>query len=252
MINKDTIINKLNDTLKPLPYIFVLWLEGADANGTADEYSDIDIWVDFQDNYEEQAVKAVETALSEIAEIDYKYVIPYNPSVKILSRRYHLAGTSKYLVIDFQWQLHSRPKDEYVFVKDDKIEAAKVIFDKAHIIQYKPFESSLFTKQNQQRLEEAKYRMTQLVRVEKYVCRGQYLEAYDHYNCYILQSLIDVLRIIYTPAHAHYYLCHISCHIPESDKIKLEYFSRISSFDDITQKIPEAEKWFNEFTNKTV
>ena len=250
MIDKNMIIDKLTDTLKPLPYIFALWLEGADANGTADEYSDIDVWVDFEDEYEEQAIKDVETALSELAQIDYKYIMPGNPSVKIRSRRYHLAGTSKYLMIDFQWQFHSRPKDEYIFFKDNKIESAKVIFDKEHIIQYKPFDLSIFTQSNLQCLEEAKYRMTQLMRVEKYVRRGQYLEAYDHYNCYILQSLIELLRLIYTPSHTHYYLCHISQHIPKSDKTKLEYFSRIASLDDITEKTPKAEKWFYELIKK--
>jgi predicted nucleotidyltransferase len=120
MINKNMIIAKLNDALKPLPYIYAFWLEGADANGLADEYSDIDIWVDFEDEYEEQAYEVVEIALTGLAEIDYKYVKGHGS--KISSRCYHLAGTSEYLMLDFNWQFHSRPKDEYVFFEDNKIE----------------------------------------------------------------------------------------------------------------------------------
>jgi len=246
MITKDMIIEKLRDVLKPLPYIYALWLEGADANGTADEYSDIDIWVDFEDAYEKQAISAVETTLCEISEIDYKYFMPNDQCEKIRFRRYHLAGTSKYLVIDFQWQFHSRPKDEFVFFENNKIEAAKVIFDKESVIKYKPLDLSKFHEPNLRRLEEAKYRMTQLMRVEKYIHRNQYLEAYDHYNCYVLQSLIDLLRLIYTPSHAHYAFCHISQHIPKANREKLEYFSKINSFEDITEKMPQAKKWFEE------
>ena len=44
MLDRNTIINKLEESLKPLPFIYALWLEGADATDTVDEYSDIDFW----------------------------------------------------------------------------------------------------------------------------------------------------------------------------------------------------------------
>lgn len=248
MITKNVIIAKLNDALKPLPYIYAFWLEGADANGSADEYSDIDIWVDFEDEYLEQAYEAVEKALSELAVIDYKYIPSQHPSPqdKLRRRTYNLTGTSEYLMIDFNWQFHSRPKDEYIFFENNKIEAAKVIFDKDNVIQYKPLDLSEFTEQNKSHFHEAKYRMAQCMRVEKYVRREQYLEAFANYNCYILESLIDLLRLIYTPSHAHYKFSHISRHIPSSERVKLEYFARIESLEDIAEKIPQAEKWFDE------
>lgn len=251
MIDKNMIIAKLNDVLKPLPYIYAFWLEGADANGLADEYSDIDIWVDFEDEYEEQAYEAVETALSELAEFDYKHIPPQSsPQDKLRRRTYHLAGTSEYLMIDFNWQLHSRPKDEYVFFENSKIEAIKVIFDKDDIIQYKPLDISILKQQNLQILDDVKYRMANYIRVEKYIRRGQYLEALDKYKCHILDSLIDFLRLIYTPSHVHYYLYHISHHIPKADRVKLEYFAQINSLEDIAKKTPQAKKWFDELLEK--
>ncbi|MCL2814243.1 MAG: hypothetical protein FWD23_06560 [Oscillospiraceae bacterium] len=42
MIKRIAIIDKLHKILNPLPFIYAFWLEGADAIGTADEYSDID------------------------------------------------------------------------------------------------------------------------------------------------------------------------------------------------------------------
>ena len=41
MISRDNITNKLREALEPLPFIYAFWLEGADAIGTVDEYSDI-------------------------------------------------------------------------------------------------------------------------------------------------------------------------------------------------------------------
>ena len=98
MLGRNTIIDKLHEKLEPLPYVYALWLEGADANGTVDEYSDIDFWLDFEYDYEEQSIAAVENALSEIAGIDYKYVMRHGHP-KIRQRIYHLAGTSEYLYI---------------------------------------------------------------------------------------------------------------------------------------------------------
>lgn len=249
MISRNNITNKLREALELLPFIYAFWLEGADANGTADEYSDIDYWVDFEDEYEEQAYKAVENALSALAEIDYKYIMRHDHP-KIRQRIYHLAGTSEYLMIDFCLQLHSRPKEEYTYIENDTVEAVKVIFDKDNIIRYKPLDLSVFTKWNAHRLEEAKYRRTQHIRAEKYVRRGQYLEAYAYYNKYVLEPLIDLLRLIYTPAYANYYLVHISQHIPVAEREKLEYFARISSLEDISVKLPQAGEWFDELVKK--
>lgn len=249
MINREYLINKFHNALETLPFIYAFWLEGADANGTVDEYSDIDFWVDFEDEYEEQAYAAVENALSEIAAIDYKYVMRHDHP-KIRQRIYHLAGTSEYLLIGFCWQLHSYPKNEYAYHENDSIEAAKVIFDKDIIIRHKLLDLSAFAEWNKSRFEEAKYRRTQHIRAEKYVRRGQYLEAYAYYNKYALEPLIDLLRSIYTPAYANYYLIHISQHIPVIERERLEYFARIGSLDDIAVRLPQAGEWFDELVKK--
>jgi len=247
MLDRNVITAKLEEALKPLPFVYALWLEGADANDTVDEYSDIDYWVDFEDEHENKAIEAVENALSELAEFDYKYVMRHeHPQIR--QRIYHLAGTSEYLMIDFCWQLHSRP--EYSLHENDNIETAKIIFDKKNIVKFKPLDISEFFEQNSKRLEEAKYRRTQQSRAEKYVRRGQYLEAYAYYNRYVLEPLVDLLRLIYTPAHTEYYLVHISQHIPETKKRKLEYFAQIGSLNDISEKIPQAAEWFDELVER--
>jgi hypothetical protein len=73
-----------------------------------------------------------------------------------------------------------------------------------------------------------------------------YLEAYAYYNRYVLEPLVDMLRLIHTPSHAHYYLIHISQHIPKSQVEKLEFFAKISSLKDIEEKTLLAETWFLE------
>lgn len=42
-IDRNLILDKMVQSLKPTEYINALWLEGADSLGTVDQYSDIDV-----------------------------------------------------------------------------------------------------------------------------------------------------------------------------------------------------------------
>ncbi|HPF55786.1 MAG TPA: hypothetical protein PLV03_04535 [Clostridiales bacterium] len=235
----------MTEKLKPLPWCYAFWLEGADANGTLDKYSDIDFWLDVEDANEEDAYQAVENALSELSEIDYKYIMRHGHP-KIRQRIYHLKDSSEYLMIDFCWQLHSRNPDECKYLKGSKVESAKALFDKVGLIQFVEPDLTLYQKQNESRIAEAEYRYTQHTRVEKYIRREQFLEAWAYYNRYVLEPLIDLLRVIYTPANTDYYLVHISHHIPKDKLEKLKYFAQNATLEAMDKKIPEAEAWFAE------
>ena len=246
MINRNKIIMELKTELEKLPYVNAYWLEGADGNNNVDEYSDIDIWVDFNDEFESEMFADAESILSSISPLDYKSVMDH-PHPKIRQAVYHLEGTSEYLMIDFCFQLHSRIKTENTqFIKGDFIEAPNVLFDKAGIITFKDYDESQYSEANNVLLDECKYRYAQHSRVRKYIYRNQYLEAYAYYHRYVFEPLVSLLRIIYTPAHTEYYLVHISHHIPEFEREKLEYFAKISSLDDITEKITKSGEWFAE------
>ena len=55
IINRKQIVEKLKERLELLNFIYALWLEGADASGMVDEYSDVDFWVNFEDEYKNEA-----------------------------------------------------------------------------------------------------------------------------------------------------------------------------------------------------
>jgi len=244
MIERNEIIQILKERLYPYPFAHAMWLEGADSNQMVDQYSDIDFWLDVDDESEEEAVRVVEQILEDISPIEYRYVMNHSHP-KIRQRIYHIKGTNPYLMIDFCWQLHSRDPKECCFIRGSRIETPLILFDKSGVISFRDFDINEFHAANRERFNECRHLYTQHSRVVKYCYRGQYLEAYAYYNRYVLEPIVDMLRILYTPANAEYYLVHISNHIPEECVKRLEYFARISSIEDILYKTEEAKGWFD-------
>lgn len=243
-MDRDQIIQAVQAHLEPLPYVYAMWLEGADATGYLDEYSDIDFNVDFEDAMEEQVIRETEAALSALGMIDFQYNMPH-PHPKLRQRVYHIEGTNEYLWIDFCWQLHSRKKEECRFLRGSRVEQAAVLFDKTGVVQYIDEIPEKNAAKNSQILDDCKYRFSQHSRVLKYIRRGEYLEAYLYYNRYVLDPLVSLLRMRYTPAHVDYHLIHISHHLPEEEVRKLETFAQVPTFADLEEKTVQAQNWFN-------
>ena len=93
-------------------------------------------------------------------------------------------------MIDFCWQLHSRDKNEYVYIHGDMLEAAKVLFDKDHIIRHKNEDKREYVSNHAYWLEECNYRYSQHCRVNKYILRNQFAEAYAYYHRYVIEPII--------------------------------------------------------------
>ena len=245
MINKEEIIEVLANTLEKYDFIYALWLEGSEAVNKTDQYSDLDIWLDVEDINIKQSIQIVEKTLNSISKIDFLYDMNH-PHSKIEQVIYHLENTSEFLMLDICWQLHSRDIGEFCYTENDSIENAKVIFDKDNIIRFSKIANSEYKQHIDKTINEASYRISQQVRVLKYVYRNQYLEALHAYNEYAINPLVKLLRAKYTPKYTDYNLLHISAHIPKKHYERLSYLCRISSIEDIENKIKEAAVWFAE------
>lgn len=242
-ITRNQIMDVLKVALEPLPYVYALWLEGADANGTADAYSDLDIYIDFDDHREAEVVACVEGTLETLAPFDYKHVMAH-PHPKLRQRVYHLKGTPDYWLIDFCYQLHSRDRNEYCWIEGDTVEATQVIFDKAQVIRYKDFALSDFKEAHLTALEACDYRYSQHLRVIKYVHRGQLPEALAYYQRYVVEPIVILLRMLHTPAHIDYHLLHISQHLPKAALNRLEDLLTAKTLADIHQRTLSAQDWY--------
>lgn len=63
----------------------------------------------------------------------------------------------------------------------------------------------------------------------------------------IANPLVVISRLIYTPRHYDYKLCHITNHLPKDEIDKLEILYKASTFDDIEKNLDIAESLLEDY-----
>lgn len=240
-IDRDIIINLIKDRFISMNEVYAYWLEGADGLNAVDEYSDIDIWLDVEDGFEDMVFQVAEEELSKLGKLDFNFKVNHRHS-KIHQRYYHIEGTSEYLLIDFCIQSHSIDSNEGKFVEGDILEFPKVIFDKSDVITISKNDEEIDGSLMKNIVNEIKGKYEQHSRVIKYVERNNYPEAFIYYLKYVADPLVELIRIKYTPKYHDLHLIHISNHIPQQEVKWLEYYYQISSLNDIRIKTIEAKE----------
>lgn len=233
---RQEILAYLREKLEPHLHIHAFWLEGADARGTVDEFSDLDVWLDVEDGQEEIVLKQIEQCLSELGPLDLTHTV-LHPHPQIRQRFFHLTGTSEFLIIDVCIQSHSR---EVEFSSGDLV---KTFFDKSNVIRF----GETIEKINV--LGEAKAIQSQVmlyrIWVLKALRRGHWLEAMSYYHECILEPLARVLRLRYTPEKFEYSFKHFDQDLPEDVIRQLKTLTQIDSGERLESNLNQAVQWLN-------
>lgn len=215
-----------------------------------DEYSDIDFWFDVDKEYQESFLYECISELEKLGTIDSRVdFVRY----EIAQSNIHLSNTSEYLTLDICVQSHEiRGYDATCYVKNDIAEFPLVLFDKANIISFKEYQIDL--REIKRVFEKNKNRILQSSRVKKYIKRNQYLEAYEKYIDNVANSLVTITRLIYTPRHYDYGLCHISNHLPKETIEELETLYKVTNLQEIEDNLDKSllllEKYEKQLNDK--
>jgi len=241
MAQRESIIRALHQNLKQDPDVHALWLEGADAHGLVDDYSDIDIWVDASDGQEDRVMAAIAAALEGLAPIDWSYQRAHtHPQIR--QAFFRLKDYWPFLVLDICVQSHSR---DVVFTHEHEDEKVKVLFDRGGVIKYQHWDPVAFEDDVARcRRELVATFPLYLGWVKKAIHRGDYLEAFSYYTLNLLKALTEALRLRYQPTKGSYHLKHVSRDLPRDEVTLLEDLHRVASLKDIELNLPRAEQAF--------
>lgn len=238
-ISRISIIQTLQKALEKDSSVLAAWLEGADALGAVDEYSDIDFNCSVLPGQIETVWALVQVALQTLGELDLNNL--RDREVDHLAVTFHLENTSPFLLIDLDVFVGRGSQ----FIQDDPIEKPLILFDHAGVIRFLP--NTVQSSQDQRRrLDELCGTVNQFVRIEKYIQRGELIEALAYYQRWMIEPLIEILRMRYTPLHPDYYIVHISRHLPPEVLSRLEDLYAVCTLEELERKLPLAQSFFEE------
>ena len=234
MTDVDKIINCLRNNLENRDDVYALWIEGSMAQGFADEYSDIDLWLCVDDDKIFLIYSEVENALKTLGNIDFKYIV--KKKGELGQNVYHISGMNKFLHIDINTQGISR--NVYLV---SGIDDARIVFDKKSVVKFKDRDGQKVDI-DAKRLKLKAFFEQMEPSVIKSLRRGNKLEAIYYFHM-ILRYATKFLHLKYgLPEKADFDLKHIYRDIPKDETDRLELFYDTKS-TDIESALSELKSW---------
>jgi len=241
-LTRDTIIQTLVDTLKPLRYVHAFYEGGAIAFDRIDEWSDIDLYLVVDDEKVNEAFLAVEKALKSLSPIKKKLEVTQSPWPGLSQAFYKLKDASEYLLIDFVILKLSSPEK---FLEPEIHGDVVFYFNKSNKVSPPRLDRNALVKKLRERLERLRARFVMFNSfVQKEINRGNHLEAIDLYYAVTLATLVEALRIRFNPVHHDFKMRYIHYELPSEtiERLKSLYFVRDEK--ELQEKYHEASKWF--------
>lgn len=239
-IDRKTIIDKIITTLKPLNFAYAMWEGGAAAYNRVDDWSDINLNIVVNDDYVEEIFNAVDNALKSLSTIEYKYFLPQPAWHGHSQAFYQLANSSKYLIVNLLIIKHSSSNK---FLETEVHGNVVVYFDKIFITPHN-IDTKGFFKKIQIRIKDIENR-EQLIEtiVNKQLNRKNYIEAFDYYYSSLLDLLVEILRIRYSPYHYNFKALNISYDLPEDVVKSLKELIFVKDEEQLEVKYNQATNW---------
>lgn len=247
-LTRDIIIQTLVNALKPLEYIHAFWEGGAAALNRIDEWSDIDLYLVVDDKNVDETFLAVEKALKPLSPVKQKYDVPHPPESGLFQAFYGLEEASEYLVIDLAVLTLSSPEK---FLEPEIHGDAVFFFNKSDKVKAHPLDKKAIIGKLLKRLERLRARFDIFNSfIQKEINRGNYIEAIDFYRVLTLASLVDALRMKYSPIHHDFRTHHIHYDIPPEEIEKLKRLFFVKDEKDLQEKYHEGTKWFHKIMSE--
>jgi hypothetical protein len=226
--------------------VYALWEAGAAAFNRIDQWSDIDLMVDVQDDYVDKTWQVIEDVLQRLSPIELRYELPQPAWHGHTQVFYRLKDASPFLFVDAVVIQHSNPNK---FLEVEQHGQPQVLFDKIGVAQPPSFDPHALHSKLDKQLQQMKITF-ELFQVEttKELNRGNDIEAISFYYASTLRPMVELLRIRYmqVPARHKFYTRYIQYDLPKEvvDKLGELFFVRDAA--DLTVKHRRVGEWFRQ------
>lgn len=241
-ITREMILPALVRALEPLAHVHAMWEGGSEAFGRTDRWSDIDLQVDVDDDRVTDTLATIETILEGLSPIRDRLEMPPGPGNGYTQVFYRLRDASEFLLVDLCVMKRSHP-DKFL---EPQIHGKVVFhFNKGGVLVVRPLD----VEQHMAKITARRGRMEKRFAmfysmVEKELKRGSHIAAIDLYYRLVLDSLVDALRLLHSPAHFDFKVPYLNHDLPKEVHEELQRLFFIRDGDDLSSKYREASSWF--------
>lgn len=249
-LTRSALIAAVQSAVEPLPFVHCLWEAGSASFGRADQWSDVDLQCEVDDDRVAAVIDAVEAGLAPVAEIALRYDAPPPTWHGHTQRFYRFANAEPWLMLDLCVMKRSAA---YKFNEPSIHGRARVIFDRSGLFGVNAIRTnrSALEAQLRDRLASLRGRFAMFqVLVEKEAWRRQPLDAHYFYQAFTLAPLVELLRIKHDPLHHNWGPRYLHHALPPAEARRLAKLTYVGSPQQIIAKRAEAAAWFEQLADE--
>jgi len=238
-LKRDELLRTLVDALEKMDEVLALWEDGSASFGRTDAYSDIDLSAIVKMGQVSGVAEAAKLALSRVGSIAREYhQATYHGDSQFF---WQLAGMSPFNFVDIT--LMERKVEPFRIDRDTHGDPI-IHFDKCGcvtVVKEDPNERRARIREGVERI--AAVADLQPLLVQKYILRNEPLHAYGFYQRWMVQPLIELLRMKHCPERSSFQTTYLMWDLPSDVTKRLGPLMMIAGIEDIDRGVPIVEAW---------
>jgi predicted nucleotidyltransferase len=189
---------------------------GADANGRADERSDVDLLILVERGQVDATIAALRQAIEELSPIAIDYRVPA-PAHGLDQGFWQLARAAEHTMVD--WVIAEVHRPEWrAFMERERHGTPRVLFDRDGLVVPTSIDRVALAEQLARRVAELRMRVPLYAHMPvKLADRGEGglpIDAIHFYHSLVLRPLVDMLRIVHCPERHDFGLRYLKDDLP--------------------------------------
>lgn len=243
---KKKILNAIVHDLNLNPKALAAWEGGSAANGTSDQYSDIDLTVVGSDNVD-LLFDSIESTLSRVSKINHRWIEPSSHWPGCFHRLYILADSPKHFFVDVAVFLHESKNILHEFSEIERHGNLVIHFDKLAIIKPRSGDFDALKVKQLERLGEIEEAFPiYKTNVLKELDREHSIDAFFFYFSGMVKPLVEVMGILHRPFRFDFGLRYLHKTFPLEDQKLIENFLYVRTMNEVRENTEKIELLFKQ------
>jgi len=238
-LTRDELLHALTGAMAEADAVLALWEDGSASFGRTDAFSDIDLTAIVKTGQVEGSAEAARVALSRVGGIAQEYrQATYHGDTQFF---WQIEGMSPFNFVDMS--LIERKEKPYRI--DRSVHGDPIIhFDKCgcvEVVVEEPDERRIRIRDGVERI--AAVADLQPLLVRKYIMRNEPLHAYGMYQRWMVQPLIELLRMKHCPERSSFCTTYLMWDLPKEVTERLGPLMMAAEIRDIDRNLPIVGAW---------